>query len=140
MYIQRLYIPIQSVLKNNYTSLINNTSNKLDRNDNAVGFGLVGSPEYDNIMKLNILVNEKDIITKSVLNTFNCDTQITQEVITDLIQDKHIDDAYLISNKDIEKTNNLQSVKLHNIRLIQDVIQSAIEDYINKNIPNEPVF
>tara|TARA_Y100001958_G_C20880596_1_gene310997 strand:+ start:65 stop:484 length:420 start_codon:yes stop_codon:yes gene_type:complete len=139
MYIQRLYIPIQSVLKNNYTSLINNTSNKLDR-DNAVGFGLVGYPEYDNIMKLNILVNEKDIITKSVLNTFNCDTQITQEVITDLIQDKHIDDAYLISNKDIEKTNNLQSVKLHNIRLIQDVIQSAIEDYINKNIPNEPVF
>lgn len=140
MYIQRLYIPIQSVLKNYHTSLINNTSNKLDRNDNAVGFGFVGSPEYDNIMKLNILVNEKDIITKSILNTFNCDTQITQEVITDLIQDKHIDDAYLISNKDIEKTNNLQSVKLHNIRLIQDVIQSAIEDYINKNIPNEPVF
>ena len=139
MYIQRIYIPIQSVLKNNYTSLINNTSNKLD-GDNAVGFGLVGSPEYDNIMKLNILVNEKDIITKSILNTFNCDTQITQEVITDLIQDKHIDDAYLISNKDIEKNNNLQSVKLHNIRLIQDVIQSAIEDYINKNIPNEPFF
>ena len=52
----------------------------------------------------------------------------------------HVDDAYKISNKEIAEELKLPPVKLHCSMLAQDAVQSAIEDYINKNNNEEMVF
>ena len=53
--------------------------------------------------------------------------------ITEYIKGLHIDEAYTIENKQISDELKLPPVKLHCSMLATDAIQSAIEDYINKN-------
>ena len=92
-------------------------------------------------MKLNIRVDQDGIIRESKFKTFGCGSAIaSSSLITKLIQDKHIDDAYIITNKEITKELNLPPVKLHCSMLAQDAIQSAIEDYVNKNNLNHISF
>ena len=148
--IQKLYSPVRSLLNNikqyYHTNVIDHYENprnigSLDSNDNNVGTGLVGSPACGDVMKLNIRVDKNGIITESKFKTFGCGSAIaSSSLVTEWIQDKHIDDAYLITNKDIAKELKLPPVKLHCSMLAQDAIQSAIEDYVNKNNLNRPIF
>lgn len=110
----------------------------LDTNDNNVGTGLVGAPACGDVMKLNIRVNDDGIITESKFKTFGCGSAIaSSSLATEWIKNKHIDDAYKITNKEIATELKLPPVKLHCSMLAQDAIQSAIEDYINKNDYNK---
>ena len=145
LYIRRLYSPVRLLMNRYYhTKLIDHYENprnigSLDSNDNNVGVGLVGSPACGDVMKLNIRVDENGIITESKFKTFGCGSAIaSSSLVTEWIQDKHIDDAYLITNKDIAKELKLPPVKLHCSMLAQDAVQSAIEDYTYKNNPIEP--
>ena len=147
LYIQRLYSPVRLLLNQYYhTKLIDHYENprnigSLDSNDNNVGVGLVGSPACGDVMKLNIRVDENGIITESKFKTFGCGSAIaSSSLVTEWIQDKHINDAYLITNKDIAKELKLPPVKLHCSMLAQDAIQSAIEDYVNKNNQDNILF
>ena len=132
--------------KHYHTKLIDHYENPrnigaLDRNDTNVATGLVGSPACGDVMKLNIRVDENGIITESKFKTFGCGSAIaSSSLVTEWIQGKHIDDAYLITNKDIAKELNLPPVKLHCSMLAQDAVQSAIEDYVNQKNPNGPGF
>ena len=88
-------------------------------------------------MKLDIRVNEEGIITESKIKVFGCGSAIaSSSLMTELIQDKHIDDAYMITNKVISQELKLPPVKLHCSMLAQDALQSAIEDYVNKSHNN----
>ena len=147
--IQRLYHPIQHFLNNlryYHTELIDHYENQrnigsLDSNSINIGTGLVGSPACGDVMKLNIKVDKKGIITESKFKTFGCGSAIaSSSLVTEWIQGKHIDEAYLITNKDIAKELKLPPVKLHCSMLAQDAVQSAIEDYINQKSPNGPSF
>ena len=147
--IQRLYHPTNYFLNNfkhYHTKLIDHYENPrnigaLDKNDKDIGTGLVGSPACGDVMKLNIRVDKNGIITESKFKTFGCGSAIaSSSLVTEWIQDKHIDDAYLITNKDIAKELKLPPVKLHCSMLAQDAVQSAIEDYINQKSPNGPSF
>ena len=149
--IQRLYPPVYRSLLNSFnqyyhTKLIDHYENprnigSLDSNDSNVGTGLVGSPACGDVMKLNIRVDENGIITESKFKTFGCGSAIaSSSLVTEWIKDKHIDDAYLISNKEIAKELKLPPVKLHCSMLAQDAIQSAIEDYVNKNNQDNILF
>ena len=103
-----------------------------NKNDIDVGTGLVGAPACGDVMKLQIKVKD-GIITESKFKTFGCGSAIaSSSLATELIKDKHIDDAYLISNKDIAQELKLPPVKLHCSMLVQDAIQSAIKDYLKK--------
>ena len=132
--------------KHYHTKLIDHYENPrnigaLDRNDTNVATGLVGSPACGDVMKLNIRVDENGIITESKFKTFGCGSAIaSSSLVTEWIQGKHIDDAYLITNKDIAKELKLPPVKLHCSMLAQDAVQSAIEDYVNQKNPNGPGF
>ena len=142
MCIQRLYSPIRTLLNNfnqyYHTKLIDHYENprnigSLNSIENDVGTGLVGSPACGDVMKLNIRVDENGIITESKFKTFGCGSAIaSSSLVTEWIQGKHIDDAYLITNKDIAKELKLPPVKLHCSMLAQDAVQSAIEDYVNQ--------
>ena len=105
----------------------------LNKNDKNVGTGLVGAPACGDVMKLQINVDDNGIIIDSKFKTFGCGSAIaSSSLATEWIKNKHIDDAYLISNKEIAKELKLPPVKLHCSMLVQDAIQSAIENYINK--------
>ena len=83
-------------------------------------------------MKLSIKI-KNDIIIDSKFKTFGCGSAIaSSSYITEYIKNKHIDDAYLITNKEIADELKLPPVKLHCSMLAQDAVQSAIEDYLNK--------
>lgn len=149
--IQRLYSPVYRSLLNSFnqyyhTKLIDHYENprnigSLDSNDSNVGTGLVGAPACGDVMKLNIRVDENGIITESKFKTFGCGSAIaSSSLVTEWIKDKHIDDAYMISNKEIAKELKLPPVKLHCSMLAQDAIQSAIEDYVNKNNQDNILF
>ena len=98
-----------------------------------IGTGLVGAPACGDVMKLQIDVNDKGVIINSKFKTFGCGSAIaSSSLVTELIKNKHIDDAYLISNIEIAKELKLPPVKLHCSMMAQDAVQSAIEDYINK--------
>ncbi len=149
--IQRLYPSVYRSLLNSFnqyyhTKLIDHYENprnigSLDSNDSNVGTGLVGAPACGDVMKLNIRVDENGIITESKFKTFGCGSAIaSSSLVTEWIKDKHIDDAYMISNKEIAKELKLPPVKLHCSMLAQDAIQSAIEDYVNKNTQDSILF
>ena len=113
----------------------------LDKTDMNVGTGLVGAPACGDVMKLSIKVNEQGVITESKFKTFGCGSAIaSSSLVTEWLQDKHIDDAYAITNKEIAEELKLPPVKLHCSMLAQDAVQSAIEDYINKNNPNDIIL
>jgi Fe-S cluster assembly scaffold IscU len=101
-------------------------------NDKDVGTGLVGAPACGDVMKLSIKI-KNNIIVDSKFKTFGCGSAIaSSSFITEYIKNKHIDDAYLITNKEIAKELKLPPVKLHCSMLAQDAVKSAIEDYNNK--------
>jgi len=103
-----------------------------EKNNKDVGTGLVGAPACGDVMKLSIKI-KNDIIVDSKFKTFGCGSAIaSSSFITEYIKNKHIDDAYLITNKDIAKELKLPPVKLHCSMLAQDAVKSAIEDYNNK--------
>ena len=112
----------------------------LNKHDKNVGIGLVGAPACGDVMKIAIKI-ENNIIIDSKFKTFGCGSAIaSSSYLTEYVKGKHIDEAYKISNKEIAEELKLPPVKLHCSMLAQDSIQSAIEDYINKNNNNEIKF
>ena len=105
----------------------------LNKHDNNVGIGLVGAPACGDVMKLSIKIKD-NIIIDSKFKTFGCGSAIaSSSYLTEHIKNMHIDDAYKISNKEIAQELKLPPVKLHCSMLAQDAVQSAIEDYTDKN-------
>ena len=105
----------------------------LNKHDKNVGIGLVGAPACGDVMKLSIKIKD-NIIIDSKFKTFGCGSAIaSSSYLTEHIKNMHIDNAYKISNKDIAIELKLPPVKLHCSLLAKYAVQSAIEDYINKN-------
>ena len=106
----------------------------LNEHDKNVGIGLVGAPACGDVMKLSIKI-EDNIIIDSKFKTFGCGSAIaSSSYLTEYVKGKHIDEAYKISNKTLAEELKLPPVKLHCSMLAKDAVQSAIEDYINKNL------
>ena len=106
----------------------------LDPTSKDVGTGLVGAPACGDVMKFNIQVNDVGIIIDSKFKTFGCGSAIaSSSLASEWVKGKHIDEATLITNKEIAGFLKLPPVKLHCSMLAQDAIQSAIRDYSRKN-------
>ena len=106
----------------------------LNKHSKKVGTGLVGAPACGDVMKLDIEIDENNIIVDSKFKTFGCGSAIaSSSVATEWIKGKTLDEASEITNKDIATHLKLPPVKLHCSMLAKDAVQSAIEDYINKN-------
>jgi len=130
---------IRNVIRRTYhTKVIDHFENprnvgSLNKHDKNVGIGLVGAPACGDVMKLSIKIKD-NIIIDSKFKTFGCGSAMaSSSYLTEHIKNMHIDDAYKISNKEIAQELKLPPVKLHCSLLAQDAVQSAIEDYINKN-------
>ena len=136
----------RNIIRRTYhTNIIDHFENprnigSLNKHDKNVGIGLVGAPSCGDVMKLSIKIKD-NIIIDNKFKTFGCGSAIaSSSYLTEYVKGKHIDEAYNISNKEIAAELKLPPVKLHCSMLAQDAVQSAIEDYINKNNNEGMVF
>jgi Fe-S cluster assembly scaffold IscU len=106
----------------------------LDKSKKSVGTGLVGAPECGDVMRLQIEVDENNIITDAKFKTFGCGSAIaSSSLATEWLKGKSIDDALTIDNMDIVEELALPPVKIHCSVLAEDAIKSAINDFRVKN-------
>ena len=105
----------------------------LDKDDAAVGTGLVGAPACGDVMRLQIRVNEAGVIEDAKFKTFGCGSAIaSSSLATEWIKGKTLEEAGSIQNSQIAEELNLPPVKIHCSVLAEDAIKSAIEDYKKK--------
>lgn len=106
----------------------------LDKAKSNVGTGLVGAPECGDVMRLQIEVDQNNIITDAKFKTFGCGSAIaSSSLATEWLKGKSIDQALEIDNMDIVEELALPPVKIHCSVLAEDAIKSAINDYRVKN-------
>jgi Fe-S cluster assembly scaffold IscU len=106
----------------------------LDKSKSNVGTGLVGAPECGDVMRLQIEVNDENIITDAKFKTFGCGSAIaSSSLATEWLKGRNIDDAMTIDNMDIVEELSLPPVKIHCSVLAEDAIKAAINDYRVKN-------
>jgi nitrogen fixation NifU-like protein len=106
----------------------------LDKAKSSVGTGLVGAPECGDVMRLQIEVDENQIITDAKFKTFGCGSAIaSSSLATEWLKGKSVDEALTIDNMDIVEELALPPVKIHCSVLAEDAIKSAINDYRVKN-------
>ncbi|HTY65822.1 MAG TPA: Fe-S cluster assembly scaffold IscU [Alphaproteobacteria bacterium] len=102
----------------------------LDKNDPAVGTGLVGAPACGDVMKLQIKVNAEGIIEDAKFKTFGCGSAIaSSSLVTEWVKGKSVDEAAQIKNTQIAQHLALPPVKIHCSVLAEDAIKAAIADY-----------
>jgi nitrogen fixation NifU-like protein len=107
-----------------------------DKSDPTVGTGLVGAPACGDVLKLQIKVDENDVITDAKFKTYGCGSAIaSSSLVTEWIKGKTLDQAGTIKNTEIAEHLALPPVKIHCSILAEDAIQAAIKDYRQKN-PN----
>ncbi|MBS7563447.1 Fe-S cluster assembly scaffold IscU [Mucilaginibacter robiniae] len=106
----------------------------LDKSSTQVGTGLVGAPECGDVMRLQIQVDENNVITDAKFKTFGCGSAIaSSSLATEWLKGKSIDEAITIDNMDIVEELALPPVKIHCSVLAEDAIKAAINDYRVKN-------
>ena len=106
----------------------------LDKAKSNVGTGLVGAPECGDVMRLQIEVDQNNVITDAKFKTFGCGSAIaSSSLATEWLKGKSIDQALEIDNMDIVEELALPPVKIHCSVLAEDAIKHAIEDYRLKN-------
>lgn len=105
----------------------------LDKDDPAVGTGLVGAPACGDVMRLQIKVNKKGIIKEAKFKTFGCGSAIaSSSLVTEWVKNKSVDDAQKITNKEIVEELSLPPVKVHCSVLAEDAVKAAINDWRQK--------
>jgi nitrogen fixation NifU-like protein len=105
----------------------------MDTQDDSVGTGVVGSPACGDVLKLQIKVDENDIIEDAVFKTFGCGSAIAaSSLVTTWVKGKTIDEALGIKNTDVAEYLALPPIKVHCSVLAENAIKSAIKDYKSK--------
>ncbi|CAI0398612.1 unnamed protein product [Linum tenue] len=102
-----------------------------DKNDPAVGTGLVGAPACGDVMKLQIRVDEKTgEIVDARFKTFGCGSAIASSSVGKVFDERGTSGVSINSfNCQIAKHLSLPPVKLHCSMLAEDAIKAAVKDY-----------
>ena len=106
---------------------------RLDPKKKNVGTGMVGAPACGDVMRLQIEVNEKNVITDCKFKTYGCGSAIaSSQQMIEMMKGKTIEEAKKIKVKDIAKILELPPIKIHCSVLAEDSIKQAIADYESK--------
>ena len=106
---------------------------RLDPKKKNVGTGMVGAPACGDVMRLQIEVNEKNVITDCKFKTYGCGSAIaSSQLMIEMMKGKTIEEAKKIKDKDIAKILELPPIKIHCSVLAEDSIKQAIADYESK--------
>jgi len=105
----------------------------LDKSDPNVGTGLVGAPACGDVMRLQLRISDEGVIQDAKFKTFGCGSAIaSSSLVTEWVKGKTVDQATLITNREIAKELSLPPVKIHCSVLAEDAIKAAIEDFKRK--------
>ena len=106
---------------------------RLDPKKKNVGTGMVGAPACGDVMRLQIEVNEKNVITDCKFKTYGCGSAIaSSQQMIEMVKGKTIEEAKKIKDKDIAKILELPPIRIHCSVLAEDSIKQAIADYESK--------
>ena len=104
------------------------------KEEDGVGTGLVGAPECGDVMKLQIKVENNQIVDAK-FKTFGCGSAIaSSSLATEWVKGKSVDDAMDIQNTEIVEELSLPPVKIHCSVLAEDAIKAAISDYKSRKV------
>jgi nitrogen fixation NifU-like protein len=105
----------------------------LDKDDPAVGTGVVGSPACGDMLKLQIRVDDGNTIVDARFKTFGCGSAIaSSSLATEWLKGRSLDEALDLKNTDIVRELDLPPVKVHCSVLAEDAIQAAVADLRDK--------
>ena len=109
----------------------------LDKDDKNVGTGMVGAPACGDVMRLQIKVNDDDVIEDARFKTYGCGSAIaSSSLLTEWVKGKTLSEASKIKNTEIVEELKLPPVKIHCSVLAEDAIKSAVQDLRDKrNLP-----
>ena len=106
---------------------------RMDANAKNVGTGMVGAPACGDVMRLQIEVNDKDVITDCKFKTYGCGSAIaSSSELVEMLIGKTLEEAKAIKNIEIVEALELPPIKIHCSVLAEDSIKQAIEDYESK--------
>ena len=107
----------------------------MDKEDSAVGTGMVGAPACGDVMKLQIKVNDDGIIEDAKFKTYGCGSAIaSSSLLTEWVKGKRLDEAEEIKNSQIAEELSLPPVKIHCSVLAEDAIKAAVADLRQKQL------
>src|SRR5438093_8805608 len=105
-----------------------------EKDDAAVGTGMVGAPACGDVMKLQIKVGADGIIQDAKFKTYGCGSAIaSSSLVTEWVKGKTLDQAMSIKNTQIAEELALPPVKIHCSILAEDAIKAAVQDYKAKH-------
>jgi nitrogen fixation protein NifU and related proteins len=106
---------------------------KFDPAKQNIGTGMVGAPACGDVMRLQIEVDENNIITDAKFKTYGCGSAIaSSSLLTEWVKGLSLDQAKDIKNVDLAEELALPPVKIHCSVLAEDAIKAAIKDYQDK--------
>jgi nitrogen fixation NifU-like protein len=100
----------------------------MDDNDRDVGTGMVGAPACGDVMRLQIRVNDDNIITDAKFKTYGCGSAIaSSSLLTEWVKGRTLDEAAAIKNTELAEELALPPVKIHCSVLAEDAIKTAVK-------------
>ena len=116
-----------------FESVLNNPEahavGRFDPKDPNVATGMVGAPACGDVMKLDMKMNG-DVIEDVKFKTYGCGSAIASSTLfVEMLKGKTIDEAKLITDKEIAGILDLPPIKLHCSVLAEDAIRQALSKY-----------
>ena len=106
---------------------------RFDPKDPNVATGMTGAPACGDVMKLQLKLDENEMIVDVKFKTYGCGSAIaSSSLFVDLLKGKTITEAKQIKDKEIAEILELPPIKLHCSVLAEDSIRRAIEDWESK--------
>ena len=120
-----------------FEDILNNPSannvGRLDVNSSSVGTGMVGAPACGDVMRLQIEVDDNNIITDCKFKTYGCGSAIaSSQQMIEMLLGKTLEEAKNIKDREIADLLELPPIKIHCSVLAEDSIKKAIADYESK--------
>ena len=100
----------------------------MDDNDKDVGTGMVGAPACGDVMRLQIRVNDDNVITDAKFKTYGCGSAIaSSSLLTEWVKGRTLNEAAAIKNTELAEELALPPVKIHCSVLAEDAIKTAVK-------------
>ena len=110
-----------------------NNVGRLDVNSSSVGTGMGGAPACGDVMRLQIEVDDNNIITDCKFKTYGCGSAIaSSQQMIEMLLGKTLEEAKNIKDREIADLLELPPIKIHCSVLAEDSIKKAIADYESK--------
>jgi len=108
---------------------------RFDPNDKNVATGMVGAPACGDVMKLDLKLDDDEVITDVKFKTYGCGSAIaSSSLFVDMLKGRTIEQAKQIKDKEIAAILQLPPIKLHCSVLAEEAITKAIANWDEKRM------